>query len=64
MSRLSKIRETARLYVEDGLGQGNFDIIPYHHNISLIAPLNPGGSEVALAGKVMLMKNGGHRFRI
>ncbi len=52
--RTKKLHQIARSYVVDGLGAGNFDAIPYHESVSLRAPLNPGGSEVALNGRETL----------
>ncbi len=53
-SRSDALHEIARIYVEDGLGSGNFDAIPYHENISLRAPLNPGGSAKPITGREQL----------
>ena len=50
--RLQHLHEIARTYVIDGLGGKNFDAIPYHDDITLRAPLNPGGSVVPIEGKV------------
>ena len=46
-----QLHQLARAYVLDGLGQGNFDAIPYADNVSLRAPLCPGGSAVPLIGR-------------
>lgn len=52
--RATQLRRIARTYVEEGLGKGNFDIIPYADHISLRAPLNPGGSESPIVGRSLL----------
>ena len=52
--RIIQLRQIARIYVEEGLGKGNFDIIPYAEDVSLRAPLNPGGSESPIVGKSLL----------
>ena len=49
--RIAKLHSVARTYVEAGLGGKNFDAIPYADNVSLRAPLCPGGSAVALVGR-------------
>lgn len=38
-------------YVEDGLGRGDFDAIPYSESVTLRAPLCPGGSSIPLIGR-------------
>ena len=45
------LHQIARDYVEKGLGGKNFDAIPYDENVSLRAPLAPGGSNQPLTGK-------------
>ena len=45
------LHKIARDYVEKGLGGKNFDAIPYDENVSLRAPLSPGGSSQPLKGK-------------
>src|SRR5215207_5026499 len=50
-SKTAMLHEIARDYVEKGLGGKNFDRIPYHDNVSLRAPVCPGGSDVPLTGK-------------
>ncbi len=50
-SRNETLRKIARTYVVDGLGAKNFDAIPYHDQVSLRAPLNPGGSLVPITGR-------------
>ena len=49
--RTQMLHEIARTYATQGLGGKNFDAIPYHDQVSLRAPLNPGGSEVPITGK-------------
>jgi hypothetical protein len=45
------LHQIARDYVEKGLGAKNFDAIPYDENVSLCAPIAPGGSGQPLTGK-------------
>jgi len=45
------LEQVARDYVIRGLGQKEFDNIPYDDDVILRAPLNPGGSRVPLRGK-------------
>jgi len=52
--RTDQLHHLARAYVLDGLGQGNFDAIPYSENVILRAPLCPGGSAIPLTGKATL----------
>jgi len=49
--RSAQLHAIARAYVAEGLGKKNFEAIPYDDNISLRAPLCPGGSNVPLVGK-------------
>lgn len=51
MSRKNELYKIAKTYVIDGLGGKDFDAIPYHENVSLRAPLNPGGSAVPVIGR-------------
>lgn len=51
MKRKNELYKIAKTYVVDGLGSKNFEAIPYHENVSLRAPLNPGGSETAITGR-------------
>ncbi len=51
MSRKNELYKIAKTYVVDGLGAKNFDAIPYHENVNLRAPLNPGGSAVPVTGR-------------
>ena len=52
--RSDLLHEIARGYVTEGLGGKNFDAIPYTENVSLRAPLCPGGSAVPLVGREKL----------
>ncbi len=49
--RRAQLHTIARNYATEGLGGKNFDAIPYDDNVSLRAPLCPGGSAVPLVGK-------------
>jgi hypothetical protein len=53
-TREDQLRRIARSYVLDGLGKGDFDAIPYAEDVTLRAPLCPGGSGVPLTGKTNL----------
>jgi hypothetical protein len=55
-SRAEQLHRLARAYVLEGLGQGNFNSIPYADNVSLRAPLCAGGSAVPLIGKANLLE--------
>jgi hypothetical protein len=50
-SKTELLHEIARNYVLNGLGKLNFDAIPYADDVTLRAPLCPGGSEMPLTGK-------------
>jgi hypothetical protein len=50
-TRKDQLHRIARSYVLDGLGKGNFDAIPYSEEVTLRAPLCPGGSCVPLTGR-------------
>ncbi len=50
LSKAQRLHELARNYVIKGLGEKNFDAIPYDENVVLRAPLRPGGSENPLYG--------------
>ena len=50
-SKTEMLHELARDYVLKGLGGKNFDAIPYADNVSLRAPICPGGSTTPLVGK-------------
>jgi ketosteroid isomerase-like protein len=54
LSKAQLLHDLARDYVIKGLGEKNFDAIPYHENVVLRAPLRPGGSENPLFGKESL----------
>jgi hypothetical protein len=49
--REEMLHQIAANYVNKGLGDKNFNAIPYAENVSLRAPLNPGGSEVPVTGR-------------
>jgi hypothetical protein len=51
ISKTELLHRIAKEYVVKGLAEKNFDAIPYDANVSLRAPLCPGGSEVPLHGK-------------
>jgi hypothetical protein len=51
LTRNEQLHQIARDYVLKGLGQKNFDAIPYTDNVELRAPLHPGGNENPLTGK-------------
>ncbi len=53
-TRIDQLHEIAKVYVVDGLDAKDFDTIPYHENISLRAPLNPGGSAIPIEGREKL----------
>lgn len=50
-TRTAQLHNVARRYVTEGLGQKNFDAIPYTEAVALRAPLCPGGSSVPLVGR-------------
>ncbi|CAN5886944.1 hypothetical protein BH24BAC1_BH24BAC1_13740 [soil metagenome] len=50
-NREALLHRIARQYVEEGLGGKNFDAIPYAEDVTLRAPLCPGGSTHPLTGK-------------
>ncbi len=52
--RTEQLHQLARAYVLEGLGDGNFDAIPYAESVSLRAPLYPGGSATPLVGRANL----------
>ena len=54
LSKADKLHTIARNYVIKGLGNKNFDAIPYAENVVLRAPLSPGGSTQPLIGKESL----------
>lgn len=49
--RAAQLHDVGRRYVTDGLGAKNFDAIPYREDVTLRAPLCPGGSAVPLVGR-------------
>ncbi len=49
--RRKLLHDVARAYVIRGLGGKDFDAIPYEEQVSLRAPLCPGGSSVPLVGR-------------
>ena len=51
------LHSIARDYVTKGLGEKNFDAIPYADAVELRAPICSGGSEKALVGKDNLKNN-------
>jgi hypothetical protein len=46
-----RLHVIGRNYVTEGLGKKNFNAIPYADNVTLRAPLCPGGSAQPLTGK-------------
>ncbi len=48
--RDQQLHEIARNYVIC-LGEGDFESIPYHEDIELRAPINPGGSTHSMSGR-------------
>ncbi|MGF1669931.1 MAG: nuclear transport factor 2 family protein [Balneolaceae bacterium] len=52
--RNEMLHNIGRDYVLKALGKGNFEAIPYAENITLRAPLCPGGSAIPLAGREKL----------
>jgi hypothetical protein len=56
-NKAGQLRQVAINYVNNGLGGKNFDSIPYDENVSLRAPLCPGGSFVPLIGKENLREH-------
>jgi hypothetical protein len=52
--REDQLHDIARSYVVHGLGQGNFDAIPYGETVVLRAPLCAGGSAAPLSGRANL----------
>ena len=52
--RRAELIAIASKYVNEGLGGKDFDAIPYHDQVSLRAPINPGGSLKAVVGKEVL----------
>ena len=50
-ARRAQLHAIARAYVTEGLGKKIFAAIPYAENVTLRAPLCPGGMEMPLTGK-------------
>jgi hypothetical protein len=57
--RAASLHTLALNYVTEGLGQKNFDAIPYAENVVLRAPLCPGGSSNPLMVKKIYAAYGG-----
>ncbi len=51
LSKADLLQAIAQNYVLKGLGGKNFDAIPYDDNVTLRAPLCPGGINTPLVGK-------------
>ena len=51
LSKAGLQHNVARNYIIKGLGETNFDAIPYDERVILRAPLNQGDSENTLIGK-------------
>jgi hypothetical protein len=51
LSKSEMLHTLARNYVLKGLGEKNFDAIPYDEAVELREPICPGGSENPLVGK-------------
>jgi hypothetical protein len=51
LSKSQLLHRVASNYVIKGLGEKNFDTIPYHKDVVLRAPICPGGSKNPLRGK-------------
>jgi hypothetical protein len=51
ISKTEMLHKVAHTYVLEGLGEKNFDAIPYDDNVTLRTPLCPGGSNKPLTGK-------------
>jgi hypothetical protein len=54
LDKTGMLHQLARDYVIKGLGEKNFDAIPYDDDVTLRAPLCPGGSTNPLKGKESL----------
>lgn len=55
--RTHQLHQIAKCYVIEGLGAKNFDAIPYHSDVELRAPINPGGAESPMIGVDNLRSN-------
>ncbi|MCB0689494.1 MAG: hypothetical protein KDC53_23305 [Saprospiraceae bacterium] len=53
-NRKRLLHKIAKEYVIDGLGDKNFEAIPYDENVTLRAPINPGGAYNPIQGKETL----------
>lgn len=51
ISKTDFLHEIAQTYVLKGLGEKNFDAIPYDDHVILRAPICPGGSQNPINGK-------------
>ncbi len=49
-TRQDELHAIAKAYVQ-ALGEGDFEVIPYHDQVSLRAPILPGGSEAPITGR-------------
>jgi hypothetical protein len=54
LSKSQLLHQVAGNYVIKGLGEKNFDAIPYHKDVVLRAPICPRGSKNPLRGKANL----------
>jgi len=59
LSKSQLLHQVVRDYVLKGLGGKNFDAIPYQKDVTLRAPICPGGSQIPLQGKETSEHNGG-----
>lgn len=55
--RKELLRTIASDYVTKGLGGKNFDVIPYHEQVELRAPILPGGSKNPMVGRENIKEN-------
>ena len=53
-ARSAQLHALARGYVTEALGKKNFDAIPYADDVSLRAPIAPGGSANPIVGREKL----------
>lgn len=53
--RVARLHALARNYVTDAQGKGDFDAILYAEDVTLLAPLCPGGSAQPLHGRDALL---------
>ncbi len=54
INKAALLHDLAKDYVLNGLGEKNFDAIPYDDDVVLRAPICPGGSANPLSGKEIL----------